>query len=707
MGIQNQTCWISLIIFSNLAFLSASSFSSSSVVAAEQFHFNFLSFHKENTSFLKFEGSSSINNGALQLTPESLNEAFHQTHINKSGRIFYPEPFRIWSSSSSDAILASFNTSFVINIYRKFEWIAGHGLSFLIAPNSSIPAESYGQWLGLTNASTDSNPENHIVAIEFDTLKQDDIDVLDGDHIGLNINTIKSEKAVSLDEYNLTLSPPPPGANYSVWVDYNGTTKVMQIYMAKEGNSKPQEPILSHIIDLKKYLKQESYFGFAASTGDPQIELNCVLKWDFQIENIPEERDEKSWWKIVVGAGVPAGTITMITAIYGCVHCMRKRRSSSSSGSRTGSAEAEEQAEFGKLKWLPGMPREFKYKELKKAANNFQESMKLGEGGFGIVYKGVLHEKSREEIAVKKFSRDNIKGKDDFLAELTIIHRLRHKNLVRLVGWCYEKGKLLLVYDFMPNGSLEKHLYEASEQETLNWSRRRKILEGIASALHYLHNEYDQKVIHRDLKASNILLDKDFNARLGDFGLARALENERNSYAELGLGGVPGTMGYVAPECFHTGRATPESDVFGFGAVVLEVVCGKGPGTKIHHNQHLYSLVDWVWMLHREGRIQEAVDERLKNDFVESELNRLLLLGLACSHPIDSARPKTQAILQIVSGALPPPHVPPFKPVFTWPSMSNTGNTDTSLSGSTLSSQSSGRTKSLTILQRTSSNLPV
>lgn len=259
----------------------------------------------------------------------------------------------------------------------------------------------------------------------------------------------------------------------------------------------------------------------------------------------------------------------------------------------------------------------------------------------------------------------------------------------------------------MPNGSLEKHLYDASLPETLNWSRRHKVLEGTASALHYLHNEYDQKVIHRDLKASNILLDKDFNARLGDFGLARALENERNSYAELGLGGVAGTMGYVAPECFHTGRATPESDVFGFGAVVLEVVCGKGPGTKIHHNQHLYSLVDWVWMLHREGRIQEAVDERLKNEFVESEAKSLLLMGLACSHPIDSERPKTQAIVQIICGALPAPQVPPFKPVFTWPSMNDTGNFDSSLSGISLSSQSSGRTKSLTMLQRTSSNLPV
>ena len=162
-----------------------------------------------------------------------------------------------------------------------------------------------------------------------------------------------------------------------------------------------------------------------------------------------------------------------------------------------------------------------------------------------------------------------------------------------LVLW---KGKLLLLYDFMPNGSLDKHLYEAPNQTTLNWRCRYRILAGVASALHYLHDEYDQKVVHRDLKASNILLDSEYNARLGDFGLARALDNERNSYAELVLAGVPGTMGYVAPECFHTGRATPESDVYGFGA--LEVVCSRSPGININHHQRLYSLVDWVWMLH-------------------------------------------------------------------------------------------------------------
>ncbi|KDP47045.1 hypothetical protein JCGZ_10772 [Jatropha curcas] len=681
MVIQNNQTFIIFFLFI-LEFLTATA------------NFTYESFQIEEINFFKFQGNSTIYNHALQLTPETLNKAFLHTHYNKSGRIMYPEPFKLWSSSS----LASFNASFVINIYRELEWEAGHGLAFLIAPNhSGLPESSFGQWLGLTNSSTDSNPLNHIVAVEFDT--QSDQDGTIGDHIGLNINSVKSKTKVSLDEYNINLSPPPPGANYSVWIDYDGLRKVMEVYMITEGNPKPEEAILSEEIDLKQYLKQESYFGFAASTGDPEIELNCVLKWEIQIYGISDEEDDKIGLKIGVGVGVGVGigiSIGIILVIYRSKRRKVKKEESNNSI---------EKHEFGKLKWLPGMPREFKYRELKKATNNFHENMKLGEGGFGIVYRGVLDHQI--EVAVKKFSRDNIKGKDDFLAELTIIHRLRHKNLVRLVGWCYEKRKLLLVYDFMPNGSLEKHLYEATEQDTLNWSRRCKVLEGVASALHYLHNEYDQKVVHRDLKASNILLDKDFNARLGDFGLARAIENERNSYAELELGGVAGTMGYVAPECFHTGRATPESDVFGFGAVVLEVVCGKGPGTKIHHNQHLYSLVDWVWMLHREGRIQEAVDERLKNDFVEDEAKRLLLLGLACSHPNENGRPKTQVILQIISGSLPAPDVPPFKPVFMWPSMDNNSNSDSSLSSIILSSQKSSRTKSLTTLQRTSSDLPV
>ncbi|CAN6685047.1 unnamed protein product [Malus baccata var. baccata] len=624
--------------------------------------FPFLIFdEKTDQNTFHFSQHSSIDKGALQLTPDSENP--QDSKENKSGRIMYKRPYRLWLSDiyNDDDVVASFNSTFLINVYRKKEWDAGEGLAFLIASDIHVPEQSQGQWLGLTNSSTDGKATNHFIAVEFDTEKQD-FDP-DDNHIGLNINSVKSNKTVSLKPLGIEISPETP-TNYKVWVDYNGTSKVLEVYMVNESLTKPQTPLLRETINLREYLKKESYFGFAGSTGTSAVQLNCVLKWDLKVEEFHPRKD-LTWLKIAVGVGVPVTSLLLVSAVWLGVGYSNKRK-------RT---RIEESSVLGKLKRLPGMPREFKYKELKEATNNFHESMRLGQGGFGIVYRGSLHDKdhantnSSAEIAVKKFSRDNIKGKDDFMAELTIIHRLRHKHLVRLVGWCYEKGKLLLVYDFMPNGSVDKHLYEASSQNTLNWKHRCKILAGVASALHYLQNEYDQKVVHRDLKASNIMLDSDFNARLGDFGLARALDQERNSYAELELAGVPGTMGYVAPECFHTGKATPESDVFGFGAVVLEIVCGRSPGIKILHEHQQYSLVDWVWMLHREGRIEEAVDERLKNDYVFDEAIKLLLLGLACSHPIARERPQTQAVCQIISGTMPAPSVPPFKPAFTWSSM--------------------------------------
>ncbi|KAL5562288.1 hypothetical protein UlMin_032035 [Ulmus minor] len=644
----------STIIF---IFISLLLLQSCSISSAKTKYFKFDRFAEDkHRSFFNFTGFSSIDGKALQLTPDNENQV--NGYFNKSGRIMYFQPFKLWS----DKDVASFNTTFVINLYRNKVWDAGEGLTFLIAPSSDLPDQSYGQWLGLTNSTIDGNSTNKIVAVEFDTEKQD-FDP-DDNHIGLNINSVKSKTTVSMDKFGIEISPVVEN-DYRVWIQYNGSSKVMEVYMANKSDAKPTTPFLNETIDLKQLVEQVSYFGFSASTGDPGKEYNCVLEWELQVEDLSSKKDRK-WLKIGVGIGVSALVLFVLFGIkIGMVYLRKRRR-----------ARDEESNMLGALKRLPGIPREFKYKDLKRATNNFQESMVLGQGGFGIVYRGVLQEKDQSSssainsgVAVKKFSRDNMKGKDDFLAELTIIHRLRHKHLVRLVGWCYEKGKLLLVYDYMPNGSLDKHLYESSD--TLSWRYRYKILAGVASALHYLHNDFDQKVVHRDLKASNILLDSDFNARLGDFGLARALEDEKNSYAELGLAGVPGTMGYVAPECFHTGKATPESDVFGFGAVVLEVVCGRNPGVKIQHEQSQYTLVDWVWMLHREGRMQEAVDERLNNEYVVDEAIRLLLLGLACSNPVASDRPQTQALCQIISETLPPPHVPPFKPVFTWPALGN------------------------------------
>ncbi|KAI3462272.1 hypothetical protein Pfo_018935 [Paulownia fortunei] len=614
-------------------------------------------FNETHFQIFEVERPATITNDALQVTPDSASSDFNL--FKNSGRVLLKQSFKLWEGDNegdnigrnvSQGQVASFNTSFLINIFRPKNEPSGEGLAFVIAPDLHLPANSSGQFLGLTNSSTDGKPANKLVAVELDTFKQD-FDP-DNNHVGIDINGVRSIITEPLTPHNITLAPIGPKF-YNVWVDYDGVNKVMEVYIAEQAVKtgptppKPASPILSAAdLNLRSHVNQYSYFGFSASTGNT-IQLNCVLRWNLTVNYFPEGKHQ--WLKIVLGVGVPLLVLLLMGAAGFGYYCHKRRMALSNPNL------------VGALKSLPGTPREFEFRDLKKATNSFDERNKLGQGGFGVVYRGLL-EKENLEIAVKWFSRESIKGQDDFLAELTIINRLRHKHLVKLLGWCHKNGKPLLVYEYMPNGSLDKHLFAGPNIEPLGWNLRYKIISGVASALHYLHNEYDQRVVHRDLKASNIMLDSNFNARLGDFGLARALDNEKTSYAEAE--GVLGTMGYIAPECFHTGKATQQSDVYAFGAVLLEVVCGQRPGTKIAGFQ---LLVDWVWLLHRDGRLLEAVDQRLGDDYVEEEAQRLLLLGLACSHPTASERPKTQTIIQIISGTVPVPVVPPFKPAFVWP----------------------------------------
>ncbi|XP_030465652.2 probable L-type lectin-domain containing receptor kinase S.5 [Syzygium oleosum] len=621
--------------------------------------FQFGPFGDSNRDNFSVIPTATITNGALQVTPDIAGN-FHSIPVLKyqSGRILFKKGFKLWDGpSTAPTKLASFNTSFVINIYRIDNTSTpGEGLAFFVAPDPNLPAGNSGGFLGLTTSVTDGLASNHLLAVEFDTFKQD-YDP-DANHIGLDINSVVSNQTVSLAGQGFQLAP--NGTKFfHVWIDYDGARKLLEVYMTDEDASTPTKPkpalaIMTATVDTSKVVSQNSYFGFAASTGD-NVELNCVLSWNLTVEELPKDPDLPARPVIGLAAGIPAAALVLAGAALLGFFWVRRRR-----------AEASDPNIVGTLKSLPGTPREFKFRDLKRATGNFDERNKLGQGGFGVVYKGVLAAENRQ-VAVKKFSRDDLKSKDDFLAELTIINRLRHRHLVPLLGWCHKKRMLLLVYDYMPNGSLDSHIFCGPEKQALEWSHRYKIVSGVAFALHYLHHEYDQKVLHRDLKASNIMLDSDFNARLGDFGLARAIDNEKTSYAELE--GVPGTVGYIAPECLLTGKATRESDVFGFGAVILEVVCGQRPWTRAGYGGFQF-LMDWVWLLHRDGRILEAVDERLGGEYVVEEARRLLLLGLACSHPTVAERPKTPTITQILSGSADVPRVPPFKPAFVWPSAS-------------------------------------
>jgi serine/threonine protein kinase len=240
----------------------------------------------------------------------------------------------------------------------------------------------------------------------------------------------------------------------------------------------------------------------------------------------------------------------------------------------------------------------------------------------------------------------------EFVAEIASMGRLRHRNLVQLLGYCRRKGELLLVYDYMPNGSLDKFLF-CNEKPNLDWPRRYQILRGVGSALLYLHEEWQQVVLHRDVKASNVLLDGDLNGRLGDFGLAKFHDHGSTPQTT----NVVGTVGYLAPEITRTGKATTSSDVFAFGTFMLEVVCGRRPVESERPPEEVV-LVDWVLECWKRGAILGTVDPRLNVNYEVKEVELVLKLGLLCTHRTPAARPSMRQVVQFLEGDATLPDIP-------------------------------------------------
>ncbi|KAH7665052.1 Non-specific serine/threonine protein kinase protein [Dioscorea alata] len=604
-----------------------------------------------------FNGFSNANlslDGDTNLAANGLLRLTNATRQSK-GQAFYPSPLRFKMSKSTSVL--SFSTTFVFAIVTEYPGFSSYGFTFCISPTMALHGDS-GHYMGLLNSTNNGLSSNHIIGVEFDTIQTQEFHDIDDNHVGIDIHSEISNSSHSAGYYtgdtnaefqNMSLSS---GQRMQVWIEYDSKALQLNVTLAPFQLPMPERSLLSLDIDLSSHISQDMYVGFTASKGD-DVTTHSILGWSFNmdgnataldLESLPslpirstnKKEKSKTW---LIWLSVSAFLVLLTAALI--IRYMVARRS------KFAEVREDWEQEYG--------PHRFSYKELYQATDGFKEEYFLGFGGFGSVYRGLVPT-TKAEVAVKKVSHESRQGIREFVAEVVSLGQLRHRNLVNLLGYCRRKTELLLVYEFMPNGSLDKYLFSQTTP-CLDWNHRFRIIKGVATGLLYLHEEWVKVVIHRDIKASNVLLDSEFNARLGDFGLARLYDHGTDFQTTH----VMGTMGYLAPELTRRGRTTTSSDVFAFGVFLLEVACGRRPiEPNVDGAGEDVVLAEWVLDNWRRGDILASSDGSLDKQYLVAEMELVLKLGLLCCHPMPTSRPSIRQAMQYLNGDSPFIEFSPF-----------------------------------------------
>ncbi|XP_066397270.1 probable LRR receptor-like serine/threonine-protein kinase At1g07650 isoform X4 [Miscanthus floridulus] len=341
-----------------------------------------------------------------------------------------------------------------------------------------------------------------------------------------------------------------------------------------------------------------------------------------------KKRSSRASIALIIGIPIVAIFTALIVGIY-CI--IKKQRKSSM---------------HKELRALDLQIGSFTLRQIKAATRNFDAANKIGEGGFGSVYKGLLSDGTI--IAVKQLSSRSKQGNREFVNEIGMISALQHPNLVKLYGCCTEGNQLSLVYEYMENNCLARALFVEQYRLRMDWGARHKICLGIARGLAYLHEDSAIRIVHRDIKASNILLDKDLNAKISDFGLAKLNEDDHTHISTK----VAGTIGYMAPEYAMRGYLTDKADVYSFGVVVLEIVSGKS-NTNYRPKEDFVYLLDWACVLHERGTLLELVDPDLGSNYSTEEALLMLNVALLCTTAAPTLRPKMSKVVSLLEGSTP------------------------------------------------------
>ncbi|XP_039173892.1 L-type lectin-domain containing receptor kinase IX.1-like [Eucalyptus grandis] len=595
--------------------------------------FNISSFDANGGDIL-LEGVARIVSGSIELTNSSIEPSTFQV-----GCIQYSKPIDIWDSVTGRQ--ADFFTRFSITIETYHATSYSDGIAFFLAPvGFPVPPNSGGGFFGLFNASTFDGHKNQIIMVEFDTWPNLEFDP-STQRIGINKNSLRP----------LYYTPWNAGSHSGnatdVMVTYNSTTKNFSVFWSFDGE--PVSPgnkssSLSCQIDLANVLPESVAIGISASYGMYE-ERHILNSWEFtsnlDVVRPPSTDTSKKGvkskrYRLITFITVPVACLLLVITAGSCLFMIKMRK----------------KCEFWALnhidKEIGALPLKFSYQELLVATNGFANDRRLGQGGSGQVYRGSLSCLDCL-VAVKRIFAESKHSEKVFTNEMKIINCMLHRNLVQFIGWCQEEGEFLLVYEYMPNGSLDNHLFRT--RTSLPWDVRYKIASGLALALNYLHEELEQCVLHRDVKATNILLNTNFNTKLGDFGVAKCVDPQFRTQ----ITDVVGTCGYLAPEYASEGRATKESDMFSFGVVALEIICGR---RAYQEGEYQVPLYKWLWQLYLTGNLLEAANESLNSSFDRKEMECLMMVGLWCVHPDPKRRPKAGQMIRFLQLEVPVPEFP-------------------------------------------------
>ncbi|KAI3457915.1 hypothetical protein Pfo_014578 [Paulownia fortunei] len=566
-----------------------------------------------------------------------------------AGRAIYSSPVRLLDPNTR--VPASFNTTFSFQIQNpsnSSESSSG-GLSFIITPDEFTVGRP-GPWLGMLNDACED--EYKVVAVEFDTRMNPEFGDLNDNHVGINLGSIVSATAINASEFGIHLND---GTVHRAWLIYDGYRKFLEIYLGPDGTVLPTRAVYSGNLDLSPYLNEYMFIGFSGSTGNYHTQIHSICSWNFTSVSqaflrVPSTESCES--KITLDNGenyqkfsskTPSSFYIFVAVVVLVLVIMINLYFNSKPKEKH---NYDDIAVVPKEKQRPSPPnraRKFSLAEISSATRGFGKLQILGSDARSVTYKGTLLNGCN--VAVKrissKFFISRLSDRRRMIKEVKAVGKIRHPNLVPIRGWCFDHQETIVVYDFVPNGSLDKWLFGFG---VLPWTRRFKVVKDVAEALSYLHSK---ELAHKNVKTSSVFLDISFRALLGDYGFV--------------LSSIESTR--------FESLVSQKVDVFEFGVLVLEVVSGLGRRS----NPGELDLLDLAWAMHERDEKAKLVDRRMGPVVNPDQAIRVLEVGLMCTLNDNKGRPSMEEVVEYLNLERPVPELPPSRPVSLFPYSSTTG----------------------------------